>query len=166
MDTGKLTTPRNARPKVAIFPAARITIDDKELRVGNHVHSLDDVWEAQLWNDGQPAHFGFWLWPIPLEIIAIALGLFFKLFFIWVAFYTLVFLGDAIRRAWKEIKRADHHALMIDTNQGWVKIYASPNYLYLKVIARAINKAVRSYILDKADKQAIHQEAVQQTPRL
>lgn len=153
MDAGKLTPAKKAHLKLVYFPAARIMIDDTELRVGNQAYSLDSVWEAQLWNDGQPAHFGFWLWPIPVEIIAIMLGLFFKLLFIWVAFYTLVFLIDAVRRAWKEFKRAEDHALMIDTGQKWVQIYTSPNYLYLRMIERAINKAVRNHILEKMQQQ-------------
>jgi len=153
MDSDKLTPTKRAHPKPVYFPAAHIMIDDTELRVGNQGYPLDSVWEAQLWNDGQPAHFGFWLWPIPAEIIAIALGIFFKLIFIWFAIYTAVFVGDAARRLWREFKRAEDHALMIDTGQKWVQIYSSPNYLYLRMIERAINKAVRNYILEKTQQE-------------
>jgi hypothetical protein len=153
MDSNKLTPAKKAQLRIAYFPAAHITIDDTELHVGDQIYSLDTVWEAQLWNNGQPAHFGLWLWPIPVEIVAIVLGLFFKLLFVWVACYSLVFFADAARRAWREFKRAENHALVIDTGQSWVQIYASPNYLYLKTIERAINKAVRNYILEKVEKE-------------
>jgi uncharacterized protein DUF6232 len=158
MDAGKLTPAKKAHLKTVRFPAARIMIDDKELRVGNQSYPLDSVWEVQLWNEGQPAHLGFWLWPIPVEIIAVALGIFFKLLFIWVAIYTTVFVGDAARRLWREFKRAEDHALMIDTGQKWVQIYSSPNYLYLRIIERAINKAVRNYILEKTQQQLSKEE--------
>jgi len=78
--------------------------------------------------------------------------------FFWFAFYPFYFAIRSWRRAANEIKRALNFALMIDTTYGMVQAYTSFNYLYLKIIERTINKAVRDYILESADTQPVIQE--------
>jgi hypothetical protein len=55
---------------------------------------------------------------------------------------------------------------VIDTNSGMVQVYGSSNYLYLRIIERAINKAVRNYILENADKRPVSQEIYNQPNQL
>lgn len=151
MDTGQLTTTQKTRHRPVTFPGAAIRIDADELWVGNQVFPMKDIWEAQVRSKGQPAQIVTWLFPIAIVIIAIMLIFILHITFFWFAFYPAYFVLQRWRRTAKEIKRALHFTLMVDTTYGMLQAYASWNYLYLKIMERAINKAVRDYILESGD---------------
>ena len=152
MDTGKLTTTQQPQRRAVTFPTADIRIDAGELWVGNQVFQMKDIWEAQVRSDGQPTQIVRWLWFSAIVTIAIVFMFAWHITFFWFAFYPAYFALRNWHRAVKDIKRAVHFALMVDTTYGTLQAYGSWNYLYLKIIERAINKAVRDYILESAEK--------------